>query len=364
LSGGVGRARFSSLAGTGAVVCAAEGAPSASAVPLLIKRVAIKLAKSAVEIAEVSDDIGLSLLHSPRSQSAGTPKWVQDQYKMGIGPPSGKTWASRPFSAAGSLGRPASVIPSDAMTEPAQRILIFGATSAIAEEVARLYAARGARLYLVGRNAEKLGRIAGALGSAVVAARAADLDDTSSAQRLVDEAAAVLGGVDVAVIAHGLLGDQAATERDYGEAERVLRTNFLSVVALLVPLANYLEAAGHGQIAVMSSVAGDRGRPRNYTYGTAKGALNVYLQGLRTRLWSRGVGVHTLKLGPVDTPMTADHRKTALFVRAPAAAADIVTAIDRGRAEAYVPWFWRPIMATVQRLPERVVQRFPFLSGR
>ena len=88
-----------------------------------------------------------------------------------------------------------------------------------------------------------------------------------------------------------------------------------------MPLGNYFEAAGAGHIAVMSSVAGERGRPRNYTYGAAKGALNLYLQGLRTRLWPRGVGVHTLKLGPVDTPMTATHEKTLLFSRADRVAA-------------------------------------------
>ena len=97
-----------------------------------------------------------------------------------------------------------------------------------------------------------------------------------------------------------------------------------------------------GHIAVMSSVAGDRGRPRNYTYGAAKGALNIYLQGLRTRLWPRGVGVHTLKLGPVDTPMTADAREDAAVRARRPVAADIVAAIDAGRAEAYVPWYWRP----------------------
>jgi short-subunit dehydrogenase len=111
-------------------------------------------------------------------------------------------------------------------------------------------------------------------------------------------------------------------------------------------------------------VAGDRGRPRNYTYGTAKGALNVYLQGLRTRVWSRGVGVHTLKLGPVDTPMTATHEKTMLFARADRVAAGIVDAIDANRAEAYVPGYWRGIMAVVRNLPERVFQRLPALSGR
>ncbi len=252
------------------------------------------------------------------------------------------------------------------MAQQTSRVLIFGATSAIAGEVARRYAARGARLFLVGRDRTKLDRIAAALGGAVVGTRAADLDDTGASARLVGEAIGALGGLDVAIVAQGLLGDQLASERHYAEAERVIRTNFLSVVALVIPLAQHLEAAaGRGAIAVLSSVAGDRGRPRNYSYGAAKGAVNVYLQGLRTRLWSRGIGIHTLKIGPVDTPMTADHRKTPVFASAEGVAAGIVAAIDRGRGgETYLPWFWRPIMAVVRQLPEPVLQRLAFLAGR
>jgi decaprenylphospho-beta-D-erythro-pentofuranosid-2-ulose 2-reductase len=245
------------------------------------------------------------------------------------------------------------------------RVLILGATSAIAAEVARVYAGRGARLYLVGRNAGKLGALAAALGPAVAGTRAADLDRTEDAGDIVAAAAAALGGgLDVACLAQGLLGDQAATERDYREAEQVIRTNFLSMVALLVPLGNLLEAAGGGTIAALSSVAGDRGRPRNYTYGAAKGALNLYLQGMRTRLRPRGVKVATLKLGPVDTPMTAAHRKHLLFARPADVAAGIVAAIDAGKAEVYLPWFWRAIMAIVRNLPEAAIQRLGFLSGR
>jgi short-subunit dehydrogenase len=250
-------------------------------------------------------------------------------------------------------------------TENNSRVAIFGATSAIAAEVARLYASRGARLFLAGRDPAKLRALVAARAGAVAGWREVDLTVPGAAGGAVAAALEALGGgMDVAVIAHGWLGDQIASERDIGEAERIIDTNFVSVVALLVPLANHFEAAGAGHIAVMSSVAGERGRPRNYTYGAAKGALNLYLQGIRTRLWSRGVRVHTLKLGPVDTPMTATHEKTMLFSRADRVAADIIDVIDSGRAEAYVPWYWRGIMAVVRNLPERVLQRLPALSGR
>ena len=250
-----------------------------------------------------------------------------------------------------------------AATNP--RVAIFGATSAIAAEIARVYAGRGARLFLAGRDPAKLRALVEARGDAVAGFREVDLTAPGAAAAAVSAAIEALGGgLDVAVIAHGWLGDQLASERDVAEAERIIATNFVSVVALLVPLGNHFEAAGAGHIAVLSSVAGDRGRPRNYTYGAAKGALNIYLQGLRTRLWSRGVRVQTLKLGPVDTPMTTTHEKTMLFARADRVAVDIVAAIDAGRAEAYVPWYWRFIMAIVRNMPERAMQRLRALSGR
>lgn len=246
-----------------------------------------------------------------------------------------------------------------------ERVLILGATSAIAAEIATRYAHRGARLYLVGRDPAKLRALCERLGPAVVGHAQADLDDTAGNDARIHAAVRALGELDVAVVAHGLLGDQLATERDWPAAEAVLRTNLLSPVSLLVPLANVLEAQRRGHVAVLSSVAGERGRPRNYTYGAAKGALTIYLQGLRSRLWPRGVAVSTIKLGPVDTPMTADHPKNALFATPHAVARDIVAHLDRGRGGAvYLPWFWAPIMGVVRRLPEPLFQRLGFLADR
>ncbi|HEY1534399.1 MAG TPA: SDR family NAD(P)-dependent oxidoreductase, partial [Polyangiaceae bacterium] len=122
--------------------------------------------------------------------------------------------------------------------------------------------------------------------------------------------------------------------------------------------------AENGCIGVITSVAGDRGRPRNYTYGAAKGALNIYLQGLRTRLYAAGVAVTTLKLGPVDTPMTRAHKKHALFGKPKSVARSIVRALDARVPEAYVPSFWGATMPIVKNTPEWLFQRLPFLSGR
>jgi len=244
-----------------------------------------------------------------------------------------------------------------------KRVLIVGATSAIAQQVAQIHAQRGDRLHLVGRNENKLTAVHASLGgNATMLVQ--DLARTSEAETLVQASIGALGGLDTVLVAHGDLGDQLESERSYAEAERIFTANFLSVVALLVPIANYLETMRAGTIGVITSVAGDRGRPRNYTYGAAKGALNIYLQGVRSRLYASGVKITTLKLGPVDTPMTTDHPKNALFGRPERVAKDIVAAMDRGVPEAYVPAFWAGIMPVVKNTPESVFQRIPFLSGR
>ena len=244
------------------------------------------------------------------------------------------------------------------------RVLIIGATSAIAREVAGIYAGRGAQLYLMARSAEGLARVRAELEEHVVGSESGDLCDVGENAGRIERALAVLGGLDVAIIAHGSLGDQLRSERNFEEAREIFAVNCMSVISLLIPLANAVEAQGHGNLAVMSSVAAERGRPRNYTYAAAKSAVNVYLQGLRTRLWKSGGRIHILKLGPAHTPMTTHHEKNALFAQPEAVAKGIVRAIDRGTSEAYIPGFWLPIMAVVRVLPEFLFQRISFLSGR
>ena len=246
------------------------------------------------------------------------------------------------------------------------RVVIFGATSAIAAEVAAIHAARGDALHLIGRSHDKLEALARRLAGAAVPVQVtrADLDDVGASEALVARVLAALGGADVALIAHGLLGDQLESERGFAEAERIIRTNFTSVVSLLVPLANHFERAGASRLGVITSVAGERGRPRNYTNGACKGALNLYLQGVRSRLYPAGVTVTTLKLGPVDTPMTVGHEKNRLFAQPAAVAEDIVRAMDARKSEAFVPRVWAAIMPVVRLTPEALFQKLRFLSGR
>lgn len=198
-----------------------------------------------------------------------------------------------------------------------RKVLIVGATSAIAQETAKRFAEGGDQLFLAGRSPEKLDALVADLrvrGADKVASLALDLNDFDRHPYLINMASEALGGLDTVLIAHGTLSDQKACEQDFQVALKEYHTNFLSVVSLLTLLANRFEAQGHGCLAVISSVAGDRGRQSNYFYASAKGGLSVFLQGLRNRLASKGVQVLTIKPGFVDTPMTTGFKKGALWV--------------------------------------------------
>ena len=236
-------------------------------------------------------------------------------------------------------------------------VLIVGATSCIAEHCARIWAARGERLFLVGRNSERLASISSDLaarGASGVASHCMDLNDLEAHAELIERAGRELGGIDIALVAHGVLPDQRACEADPSLIIESMRTNALSTVSLLAHIANQLESCGAGTIGVISSVAGDRGRASNYVYGAAKAMVTAYASGLRQRLHPSNVAVVTIKPGPIDTPMTKGMRKGLLWGRPPAAAAAIVGAIDARRHVAYVPAFWRCAMAAVRAVPERV----------
>jgi decaprenylphospho-beta-D-erythro-pentofuranosid-2-ulose 2-reductase len=241
-----------------------------------------------------------------------------------------------------------------------RNVLALGATSAIAEATLRLLAEQGASFFLVARNAEKLTAVREDLltrGAAAATGAVADLDDTAGHPALLEQAVRVLGRIDVALLAHGVLGDQAAAEREYAAAEAILRTNFLSAVSLIGWLANYFEAERRGVLAVISSVAGDRGRKSNYVYGASKGGLNVFLDGVRNRIDRTGVQVLTIKPGFVATPMTAHLPQNALFAQPAQVARHILRAIEKRKDVAYVPPFWGLIMLVVRSVPRRIFKK-------
>lgn len=242
------------------------------------------------------------------------------------------------------------------------RILILGATSAIAHATARRFARDGARIVLAARDADKRAAVAADLrarGAADTAEVDFDALDLASHGPVVDAAWAAFGGLDAALVAWGTLPNQETVATDADAAVEAFTVNATSVVSVLTPLAARFEAQRSGVIAVVSSVAGDRGRASNYVYGAAKGAVSLFAQGLRARLASRGVRVVTVKPGFVDTPMTADVPKNPLFA-SPEAVGGRIHAAVVGRADVvYAPGFWRPVMAGIRAVPERLFKRLP-----
>lgn len=241
-----------------------------------------------------------------------------------------------------------------------KNILILGATSAIAEKLAQGFANKGAKLLLVARNEARLNTIADDLrirSGQEVLTHTQDLLDASQHAAVIEMAESKLGGLDIVFLAYGTLGDQKACEASYEQTLEELNTNCLSVISLLTHTANLFESRGAGCIAVISSVAGDRGRQSNYVYGTAKGALTIFLQGLRNRLDKHGVHVLTIKPGFVDTPMTEEFKKGLLWVGPETIARGIMRAIDKRKDVVYLPFFWRYIMLIIKLIPERIFKK-------
>jgi short-subunit dehydrogenase len=240
------------------------------------------------------------------------------------------------------------------MTAPA-KVTILGASSTIAEACARLWAARGAELFLAGRRAESLEAIANDLkvrGAGAVTVWAGDLADTGQHAMLLD----AMGSPDVVLIAWGTLTDQARAQTEPGYAAGELAVNFTAPATLLLALAEQL--APGAVIACITSVAGDRGRQSNFVYGSAKGGLQRFLEGLRHRLHSRGIAVLDIRPGFVTTAMTAHlPQQGPLWARPEAVARDIVRAVDRRQAVLYTPWFWRWIMLAVRSTPRFLFHR-------
>ena len=241
-----------------------------------------------------------------------------------------------------------------------RKVLIMGATSAIAEAAARLFAARGDALFLIARNRTHLDAIRADLllrGAKAVDVAELDVNALDGHAVVLEQAWSALGAVDVTLIAHGTLPDQAACQASPETAVREFTTNATSTIALATAIATRLEAQARGTLAVISSVAGDRGRASNYLYGAAKAAVTAFLGGLRQRLASKGVDVLTIKPGFVDTPMTAAFRKGALWASPQQVATGIVRAIDRRRSVVYLPGFWRWVMLVIRHIPEPLFKR-------
>ncbi|MBF0620985.1 MAG: SDR family oxidoreductase [Magnetococcales bacterium] len=242
-----------------------------------------------------------------------------------------------------------------------RKILIIGATSAIAQAVAHRYAQQGHALFLTGRDPERVATIAADLrvrGAVQVESATLDANQIETHQTVLDHAITAMGSIDTVLIAHGVLNDQQTCQASVEDTLDAFQTNALSAIALLTLLANYMEHnAIKGTLAVISSVAGDRGRQSNYVYGAAKAAKSTFLAGLRNRLHSAGIHVLTIKPGFVDTPMTAHLKKGLLWAQPDDVAAGIVKSIEKRRDCVYLPGFWWLIMTIIRAIPESLFKR-------
>lgn len=244
------------------------------------------------------------------------------------------------------------------------KVLLIGATSSVAAMVAQQMIAEGSELFCLARNKDKLDTLIRTQSFSISGSYCYDFTDTLIAKTAVARAVECLGCIDMVLIAHGDLTDQLSSETNFEVVKNSFDTNFLSVIALLIPISEQMLKQGSGKIGVITSVAGDRGRPRNYTYGAAKGALSIYLQGMRSTLWKSGVEVYDFKLGPVDTPMSASHEKNFSFSTPNVVASVIVSAFKKKQYVVYIPHFWVFVMWSVRNMPEFIFQRLAFLSGR
>lgn len=242
--------------------------------------------------------------------------------------------------------------------DPADSVLILGATSDIARAIARRYAEAGRPLLLAARDPARLAADAADLSlrhGVPVGTYAFDILDTGGHAAFLDALPALPRTV-VCVV--GLLGSQPEAERDFAAAELVLRTNLSGPVSILGAVANRMQERGSGTIVGISSVAGDRGRASNYVYGAAKAGFTAFLSGLRNRLARHGVHVVTVKPGFVRTRMTEGMKLPGVLTAQPDEVAKAVLAAEtRGRDVVYVRPAWRAIMAVIRALPEGVFKK-------
>ena len=245
------------------------------------------------------------------------------------------------------------------------KILIIGATSTIAEHCARIWVNRfpeGVDIVLVGRDETRLEQIAQDLkirGRSVrVHSQVSGFIAVNDVQESVEKAVALLGYIDIALVAHGNLPDQSACQSDLEKVQHALDVNAVSPVLFAEAIARVLERQQIGVLGVIGSVAGDRGRKSNYVYGSAKALVATYLQGLQHRFSGTSVKIVQIKPGPTDTPMTAHLKGGKMALADPAAVAEqIVAGMAAGKPVVYAPFKWAIIMWVIRHLPARIFNR-------
>lgn len=238
-----------------------------------------------------------------------------------------------------------------------QSILIIGASSSIAEHCARQWLAQQAKkLVLVGRSVEKLQRVADDLKirypQVDIVVQQVDFLSTHSIQACIDQVYRDVV-LDIALVAHGTLPDQRRCENNLDDAEQAIEINALSPVLFAQAILTKMLEVNHGHLAVIGSVAGDRGRKSNYIYGASKAFIDTYLHGMQHRLalMKSVVKVSLIKPGPTATPMTVNISAQGKLASVEQVAKEIVQGMAQAKSVIYAPKKWRLIMLIIRNLP-------------
>lgn len=248
-----------------------------------------------------------------------------------------------------------------------QNAIVFGASSTIALEVINKLASDSYNLYLFVHNIKAFERVKSDLVvrypnlKIEIESFDAEIDINEVLEAKIDRAFNIFKTVDLVLVAHGTLPEQKTCEVNWLAAKSALQINGLSVIEICHNIANKLKQQDNLQqqpvLAVISSAAGIRGRQSNYIYGTAKGMINIYLQGLRQSLFSHNIHVLTIIPGFTDTKMTAKFKKNFLWAKPSKVANDIFKAIRKKKNIIYTPGFWRYIMFIIKAIPEIIFKR-------
>ena len=242
-----------------------------------------------------------------------------------------------------------------------KRIAIIGATSSIAEHCARQWAMQeSVELILVGRNEKKLGVVYADLlvrsPKTKIETVVTNFIDPDAISKTVGSLFAA-GSIDIALIAHGTLPDQKDCQNDLNLTQSTLEINGVSPVLYAEAFAQHMAKLNQGSIAIIGSVAGDRGRKSNYVYGAAKGLVTRYAQGLQHRFANTNISVTLIKPGPTNTPMTAAMKGSEKFATPDEVAKLIISGIEAKKTVIYAPSKWWLIMMVIGHLPNFIFNK-------